>query len=638
MSNFFNDARVKFLSKLAGIYVFCQFVFRILLLGISYNDVSYSIKDILGMFVLGIGYDIIIALYLLIPIALFIFLGGKNFLKNCCGKYLRKLLVFAFCFTVIFTAVTEYYFWDEFHSRFNFIAVDYLVYTQELFGNIFQSYNVPALLAGTVVISCILYCFMPDINFACLTGYSWMKKITRVLTYVMVIGLATFCSSSNLKDKLLENHFNQEIAGNGVYQLFYAFFNNELDYNRFYRRMDEKILEQNVREKIALTGEKFTEEHGISRNIVNINANSAKKPNVVLIVVESLSASFTGMDGNTKSLTPNLDKLAKQGFYFGNLYATGTRTVRGLEALSLNIPPTPGQSIVRRPDCNDLYNVGSALRTHGYKTEFIYGGYGYFDNMNEFFSSNGFDVIDRNDIPKEEIVQETIWGVADEVLFTQCLKQLDKHAAKNEPVMQLVMTTTNHRPYTFPEGRIAAPQGKRESVVQYTDWAINNFIERAKQKPWFDDTVFVIIADHNAGVAGKVDLPISKYKIPCVILGSKFIQQGHNDRLMSQIDVMPTLLGMLGVSYDSKNMGYDINKLPIGDERVFISTYQLLGYVKKDMLVILEPRQKARVYKINDYTKNNYSLEKGHEDLIDEAVTWYQGASYLYKNKFFKEK
>ena len=204
-------------------------------------------------------------------------------------------------------------------------------------------------------------------------------------------------------------------------------------------------------------------------------------------------------------------------------------------------------------------------------------------------------------------------------------------------MLQVVLTTTNHRPFTFPEGRIDAPQGKRESVVKYTDWAIDNFINKAREKAWFDNTVFVVLADHNALAAGKVDLPISNYKIPCFIYAPKLITSGETKRLMSQIDVAPTLLGMLGISYESKNMGYDINKLPLGEERAFISTYQQLGFVKNDKLVVLEPGKKATVYSIKDYSKDQYVKLSGQEDLIEEAITWYQGASYFYKNKLFKE-
>lgn len=632
------DSRFNLLIKIGLVYFIIQIIIRFVFVAFSFKEVSFNVLEFLGMFILGLGYDICVLLYLLVPLAIYVLVFSAKLLNNKYGKKILKFMLAFFSLILAFTSISEYYFWDEFHTRFNFIAVDYLVYTQELFGNIFQSYNIPLLLSILGICTFGIYALIIkdiDINFV---TNKWTVKISRIAIYILLLAGTTFFLNSGLKEKLSNNNFNQEISGNGLYQFVYAYFHNELDYDRFYKHIDNNAIDSKVRKVLSVTGDKFREGKGISREIVNNNINSSKKPNIVFIIVESLSARFTGMDDNKESLTPYLDKLARENFYFGNVYATGTRTVRGLEAVSLNLPPTPGQSIVRREDCNGMYNVGSALRVHGYKTEFIYGGYGYFDNMNDFFAGNGFHVIDRNNIPKEEIIQETVWGVADEILFNQCIKQLDKHANNKEPVLQIILTTTNHRPFTFPEGRINEPQGKRESVVKYTDWAINDFIEKAKCKTWFDNTVFVILADHNALAAGRVDLPISNYKIPCVVYGKNFISKGSNNRLMSQIDVMPTILGMLGFSYHSKNMGYDINKLPKGAERAFISTYQQLGFVKNDKLVILEPGNKVNVYKISNYKTDEYIKLPEDKELIEEAISWYQGASYLYKNKLLKEK
>lgn len=637
MQNFIQDTRLKLILKATGIYFILQLFIRFIFICVSFKETSLSIFELLKTLGLGFCYDLVVVLFLLIPYAFFVIVAGANFLSGRWGRFISKFMLGFYSFILAFTSISEYFFWDEFHTRFNFIAVDYLVYTQELFGNIFQSYNVPLLVVGLIFVGYVLYKLVTSDEIKQHSVSNWAVKLARVLGYAMLTGLVTLGMTSNTKAKYIQNNYNQEIAGNGIYEFVYAFFHNELDYDKFYRVIDENALQAKLRAKMSLTGDKLIEAKGITRNITNDNALTGKKPNIVFIVVESLSARFTGMDGNKESFTPLLDKLAEQSFTFGNVYATGTRTVRGLEAVSLNVPPTPGQSIVRRQDCNGMYNVGSALRKHGYQTEFVYGGYGYFDNMNAFFEGNGFEVIDRTDIPKEEIIQETVWGVADEILFNQCLKQLDKHSKAKEPVLQVVLTTTNHRPFTFPEGRIDAPQGERASVVKYTDWAINDFIQKASKKEWFDNTVFVVIADHNALAAGRVNLPISNYKIPCWIYAPKLINPGQNNRLMSQIDVMPTLLGMLGMNYTSKNMGYDINKLPVGEERAFISTYQQLGYVKNDKLVVLEPGKKATVYSINDYKNDTYTKLTGDEDLVEEAVTWYQGASYLYKNKLFKE-
>ncbi len=221
--------------------------------------------------------------------------------------------------------------------------------------------------------------------------------------------------------------------------------------------------------------------------------------------------------GNTEGITPFLDSLAGESLMFTQLYATGTRTVRGLEALSLCVPPTPGQSIVRRPGNEDLFSIGKVFREKGYTTEYIYGGYSYFDNMGYFFSHNGYRVVDRSALKDEEIDYENIWGVADENLFDLTLRELDQKTSSG-PVFAHVMTTSNHRPFTYPAGRIDIPsRTNRSGAVKYTDYAVGRFIREARKHDWFDNTMFVIVADHCASSAGKTELPVSKYHIPMLI-------------------------------------------------------------------------------------------------------------------------
>lgn len=335
--------------------------------------------------------------------------------------------------------------------------------------------------------------------------------------------------------------------------------------------------------------------------------------------------------GNNKNLTPFLDSLSEHSLLFTNLYATGTRTVRGLEALSLCVPPTPGQSIVRRPHNENLFSLGKVFRDKGYQCEYIYGGYGYFDNMNYFFANNAYDVVDRTAIDADGIHYENIWGVADEDLFTLAETKIDQ-LLKKGPVFAHVMTTSNHRPFTYPEGRIdIASHTGRDGAVKYTDYSIGRFIKNCAKKDWFQNTIFVIVADHCASSAGKVELPVNKYHIPMLIYGPGNIQPGRMTKLMSQIDIGPTLLGMLNFSYTSKFFGFDIFQVPPGQERAFISTYQSLGYLKNGKLVILSPQEKTATYALSA-TLDPVKMVQD-EKMVTEAVAWYQSASYCFKHR-----
>ncbi len=584
-------------------YIFLQIITRISMFLIA-DSVSISILEIFKALSIGFIYDVTVWSILSLPLLIVIFLRRE---------WILKITLFIFDFLTILIAVTQVMFFREFGTNFNFIAVDYLIYTNELLGNIWQSFNIPLIIIAIIIITTLIYKFqcryLNDSQFH-------FQNIALLIIFIPLI-LLPFVQS-NWRELISDNRYNVEISSNGVYEFVRAFKNNELDYNTFYMTLPEDEILNNINKKI-------------SKNDVSFNIENAKKPNVIIITVESLNADYLSIFGGS-GLTPNLDKLVDKSYIFTRMYATGTRTVRGLEAITLSLPPTPGQSIVRRQNNDNLSSLGNAFKENGYACDFIYGGYGYFDNMNTFFEGNGYTVKDRTYIPDEEIIDETIWGVADEVLFTQVLKSMDEHFKNNESAFEMVMTTSNHRPFTFPEDRIDLEPGTRNAAVKYTDWAINDFLERAASKSWFDNTIFVIVADHQALAAGKTDLPINRYHIPCLIYAPKLINVGKCDRLISQTDIAPTLLNMLNLPYNEKFLGHDIFSTAENEDRAFISTYQLLGYVKNDNLIILSPNKSATTYHIDDWNNADYTLSNVDDNLIKEAVTYYQGAAYLFKS------
>ncbi|GAB4301338.1 MAG: hypothetical protein Fur0034_14950 [Desulfuromonadia bacterium] len=348
---------------------------------------------------------------------------------------------------------------------------------------------------------------------------------------------------------------------------------------------------------------------------------------------ESLSAEYLGVFGNRDNLTPTLDRLSTHSLFFTNLYATGTRTVRGLEALTLSVPPLPGTAIVKRPDNGGFNSWGEIMRKKGYDTKYIYAGYGYFDNMNAFFSANGFDIVDRSSFGKEEIAFANVWGVCDEDLFRKTILEARKSYGAGRPFFSMVMTTSNHRPFTYPEGRIDIPsKSGRSGGVKYADYAIGRLMDEARREPWFRDTIFVIVADHCAGSAGKTDLPVKRYEIPMLVYSPAHVTPARVDTMMSQIDVAPTILGLLGMSYDSTFLGRDILRNPSPIPRAFISTYQKLGYLTDKELVVLGPKKYAACYRVDRRSGELTPLPLDEGALLD-ALAWFQGGEYLYRHR-----
>ncbi|RRS30119.1 MAG: sulfatase [Epsilonproteobacteria bacterium (ex Lamellibrachia satsuma)] len=638
-----NTGRFKFAANFIGIFIVVSFITRIILLTVTYDQVDMSIMELLKVFSIGIFYDFVAVSYYLIVFIIYLIVVPRRIFNTTFHKIISLLIYFGVIYTVVFNGFSEYFFWEEFGKRFNFIAVDYLVYTHEVVHNILESYPIPLLLGIIFIITIIIFYYNhKKTSFHCEAFNCDMPFAKRLKIGSIYLALPLLFFIFLDKQTLTENcpnKFDQELAKNGLYSLFSAFRHNELDYDEFYKTLDEtsvfKRLHVLLKRKNAAF--KTNDIHDISKVVKN--DGPAQHYNIVLIMVESLSAEYLGAFGDKRGLTPHLDKLAKKSLFFNNLYATGTRTVRGMEAVTLSLPPTPGRSIVKRPDCQNMNSAGFIFQKLGYENKFIYAGHGYFDNMNYFFSNNGFEVVDRFDFKDEEVTFSNVWGVCDEDLLNKVSKEADKSFAKQKPFFSFVMTTSNHRPYTYPDGKIDIPSHTgRSGGVKYTDYAIDKFFKEASKKPWFDNTIFVVVADHNGGSAGKTALPVWRYKIPLFIYAPKIIQPKVVSKLASQVDIVPTLLGILGQSYEAKFYGDDILRAD-HQERAFIGNYQKLGLFRNNTLTVLSPDKTVQNYKVKKQTLYSvtYTEEKPSERDINNTVSYYQSASYLYKHNLLRQ-
>jgi phosphoglycerol transferase MdoB-like AlkP superfamily enzyme len=621
----------------AALFVGVAFVVRLVLTVKTAHEVPQGITTWLYVFGVGLGYDLVTLLYMAWPLLLVLWLLPRRAYVSTLGRRIFMGFCFVLAFAVLYIGAAELVFWGEFSARFNFIAVDYLVYTHEVVGNIQESYPIGTwsalLLLGTAVLVYLGRRRISPVD----EGSRWRDRTAVVGAWLVLTVAATAGIDASMKDHVT-NQYEAELAGNGIYQFFAAFRDNQLDYAKYYPTLPDDQAFATLRPLLATPDATFTssDPRDITRTITADRPE--RKLNVVLISVESLSGDYVeGLDvSKHKHLMPNLDALAQKSLFFTGLYANGTRTVRGLEALALSVPPTPGESIVKRPDNEHLWSLADVFNQKGYRSEFVYGGYGYFDNMNHFFANNGYEAVDRNAIDAKDIHAENVWGVADEDLYTLVIKRMDDAYAHHQPYFGHVMTTSNHRPFTFPAGRVPLPQGSRRAAVQYTDWAIADFLRRAATRPWFKDTVFVITADHCATSAGKTSLPLDRYHIPLLIYSPGNVQPGRVDRLMSQIDIPPTLLGMLGFSYTSRFYGYDLFRLQPGRERAFVSTYQELGYLHGNVLASLVPRQPVKLVVPERTTGDAQPL--GHADPRDgnDAIAYYQTAAFLFTHGLMK--
>ena len=620
------ESRFGFIGLIFIIFMLISVTTRSVLLINSIDMVDITIVGLLKIYFLGAFYDFVSVSYLIIPFVIYLFLLPKRVWNHTFNRYITYSFTYILLFLVVFYAFAEWFFWDEFSVRFNFIAVDYLVYTTEVIGNIRESYPLEILIPIIAFIASGIFYLLYKLHFIeiFLKDKSSFKQRVKPALILLTLPILFFMTVTQDFANISKNQYNKELSKTGLYSLFGAFRNNTLDYDNFYITMDNEKLVPNLKNLLDIE---------IPHRV--INNGKEKNYNVMLIVVESLSGKFIKALGAKNNLTPKLNKLIDKSIFFSNFYATGTRTVRGMESITLSLPPTAGRSIVKRPDNHNMFSSGFIFKNRGYDTKFIYGGHGYFDNMNDFFSHNGFEVVDRTDFSDEEDSFHTVWGVCDEDLLSKVIKEADKSYKRNKPFMNFIMTTSNHRPYDFPSGKIDIPSHSgRSGAVKYTDYAIGDFIEKAKKKPWFKNTIFVIVADHCSSSAGRTELPLDKYHIPLIIYAPEIFQPQVIGKISSQIDIMPTLFSMLNWSYKSKFYGKDILNSSF-KQRALIGTYQKLGLYKENKLTILSPTRKIASYEVvkQNIFGTTYKEIEIDKKLKDEIITYYQGASFLHKNR-----
>lgn len=649
--NFSRTGRFTLLAHFVLWFLTVSLLLRFTFFVWEHNEVSWGFTDLLRTLLTGLFFDIGSAAFISLLPALYFALLPNKWIGSIVDKAIIWFFVGLNVFVFTFSFFAEITFWEEFSRRFNFIAVDYLIYTHEVVANINESYPLPLLIGGIVILtSVILFIFYKTKGFALtFTSKVTSRQRITVLSSVMILTLFYGFFITNSSAEWSENRYNSEISKNGVYSFFAAFRNNQMKYTDFYTSIDQNKALGIVEEKLKSTNCSFKDSsHSIHRTITDSVASSEKK-NVVFILVESLSGSFMKEFGNDENLTPFLDSLAQKSIFFENLYATGTRTVRGMEAVTLCIPPTPGRSIVKRPENSGLYTIRNVFGSKGYDCNFFYGGDGYFDNMNAYFGGNGFSIYDRgrgsvlsdkiqtvrHNITDEEVTFENAWGICDEDIFNKMLSVADEQCKNKQPFFNFVMTTSNHRPYTYPSGKVDIPSGTgRAGAVKYTDYALRQLFEQASKKPWFKNTVFVIVADHCASSAGKDAIDVGNYHIPAFIVNFDETSSIKINKQCSQIDLFPTLFSLFHWSYESDFFGRDVLCNDF-EERSLLGTYRKLVLMKKDKVMVLSDQKKQDFYSWEKKTNELRPIGMNN-DFLNETISWYQTADYLYNNKLLQ--
>jgi phosphoglycerol transferase MdoB-like AlkP superfamily enzyme len=617
---------------IAALYLTMSTLLRLVLWATFDQPTGSSLLELAASLPLGALNDLATLVYLLFPATLLLALLPQRLLASRFMKYPATVGLAALLFGMLYLACVEFFFFREFDARFNLVAVDYLVYNHEVFINIWESYHVIWFLLGCAGLSLLLSIVLRRRLIR--DGFPPVMPMRRRLSFIaghLVLMLLVLALVSTDSLALFGNRITNEIVANGVSSLFRAFHTNELDYTEYYPTLPEDQAFRMIRSELGQRGGRLAQ-----NDPEELLRDFPARPglgtlNVVVIVEESFGAQFNGAYGAKPDLTPNFDRLAQEGLLFTNAYASGTRTVRGLGAIVTSLPPIPSEGIIKRPGSWPIANWGEVMRRQGYLPSFLYGGYGLFDNMNPFFAGNGFAISDRKDI--DRVTFSNIWGVCDQDLFNHALDYYDRESAGGHPFFSVMMTTSNHSPYTFPAGipGVQAKGGDRTAGVRYADYALGEFMDKARAHRWYGDTLFVIVADHDARVYGREQIPLRHYRIPLLILAPGRLQPRKVTAAVGQIDIAPTVLGLLGLPYQAPFYGQDVLQAPAGQARPLLINHDHdVGLLLGDRLAVLGLHRRQGFYRV----AADGSLLPADNDpqLAALATAYFQTAFDLFKN------
>jgi phosphoglycerol transferase MdoB-like AlkP superfamily enzyme len=491
-------------------------------------------------------------------------------------KKLTYIWVFLSVLLLIFLEAASPGFIAEYNTRPDRLFIEYLKYPKEVMPMLWNGFRLQVFASiGLLIVSIWLGRKLLQ---PWLSQQRPAKNLRYWLALPFIILLVAFSVRSTTDHRpanpamfaITSDTMVNSLVINSTWSVFHAIYNlkHESKSSEIYGKMEMvDILKQ-----VQLTRDMLHDKRPLLGNAdiptltEQIASVTRDKPlNLVIVLQESLGATFVESLGGVP-VTPELEKLKADGWWFENLYATGTRSVRGIEAVVTGFPPTPAQSTVKLSlSQNNFFTLASLLGTKGYTSEFIYGGEGHFDNMRNFFLGNDFNaVVDKNDYVNPVFTGS--WGVSDEDLFNKTHEQLMKHHADGKPFFTLVFSSSNHTPFEFPDGRIDLydqPKASENNAVKYADYAYGEFFKKAKASPYWKDTIFLIVADHDIRVRGDDLVPIKNFHIPGLILGAD-IKPRVIKTIASQMDLPTTLISLMGIDAQHPMIGRDISTEPEG--------------------------------------------------------------------------
>lgn len=565
-----------------------------------------GLATIFMAFVMGLRFDLVISGYILFFPVLLLFIFDLFKLQNR-GIQTGLLWVVFTLFSLAFLVhAADIPYFNYFFQRFSVSAFEWMDSPLFVLKMVIQE---PAyFLVGLPAVVLILIYFRVLRRIFRANALSEQRVWIKIPLFLAVLALMFLGIRGRLEKKspirvgtayFSENAFLNQLGLNPVFTLLRSALDSMDESNQVIREMDSDEAIRRVQADLNILNP--VEHSPIAREI--IGGDSASSPNIVLIIMESMSAAKMSRHGNSGKLTPFLDSLSYQSLYFDRVYTTGKHTFNGIFSTLFSFPGLYRQHPMKQ--INRYNGLSGVLKQVGYSTIYFTTHDGQFDNVEGFLMNNDFSrVVSQKDFPAAEV--KTALGVPDDFMFRFSIPILNDLAKTKEPFLSVFMTASDHGPYYIPEYFKPSAKDIKEQIVQYADWSLKQFMQLAAQQDWYDNTVFVFIADHGALTETPYDLSLDYHHTPLLFFSpSGKIAKETISRTGSQLDVFPTLMGLLNRGYLNNTLGIDL--LTENRPYALLNDDDKIGVLDSEYLLIMKPGEASKLYHYTNLDRTNYA-------------------------------
>ncbi len=608
------------------------FIFRLLLFLTEMHRLVFSketIYDVFSAFIMGMRFDIVITGYIMLLPALILFIKAiLNYKNQFIDKLIYYWILILFIIAFVINAADIPYF-NQFFSRFSVGAFEWIDSPVFVFKMIIQEPKYVLAFIPFLILSYLYYRGLKKIftyDYLCLNANLYLKIIIALFTLFLIflgirgriaqkspirVGTAYFC----------QNPFLNQLGLNPVFTFVKSYLISINEKNKPIQLIDNKTAIKNVQKYLNIKKAEY--KSPIARKI-EYDSSQLNKPNVIIIIMESMSAAKMKRHGNKDNLTPFLDSLSYQSYYFEHIYSAGMHTFNGIFATLFSFPALYRQHPLKA--MKKYMGIATTLKNIGYSTTYFTTHDGQFDNVAGFLRANDFEnIISQSDYPLNEV--KTTLGVPDDYMFRYSIPLINKLYKQGKPFFVAFMTASDHGPYYLPEYFHPKTHKIKKQIVEYADWSLKQFIKLASKTDWFDNTIFVFIADHGAALNVNYDIALNYHHEPLIIYAPKILHPKLFSKIGGQIDVFPTIMGILKQSYINNTLGIDL----IHENRpyIFINADDKVGVLDNKFFLILKKSGDKALYKYNNLDKTNYILN--YKEKADSMETYLKSNLQVYQ-------